>query len=71
MTKYEFEPHQCEETGAWYCRKLVYMSSPKVFGEFDNEADCQTACNYLNSIDKDIGALYRLMNLMLEVREVK
>jgi hypothetical protein len=70
-TKYEFEPHECEETGVWYCRKLVYMSSPEQYGEFESEWRCQISCNALNQIDSNIELLKKFYNIKLEVREVK
>jgi hypothetical protein len=71
MTKYEFEPTYCEETGVWYCRKLVYMSSPEQYGEFGNELKCKQACVSLNRVEHYIKLLKKHFNIKLEVREVK
>jgi hypothetical protein len=70
MTNYQFEPHYDEENG-WYCRKLVYMSSPEQYGEFDDEFSCRLSCNTLNQIDFNIELLKKFYNIKLEVREVK
>jgi hypothetical protein len=70
-TKYEFEPHQCEETGVWYCRKLVNMSLPEQYGEFEDKADCEVTCDRLNEINEYLDFLKTYHNIKLEVREVK
>jgi hypothetical protein len=71
MSSYKFEPEYCPENGFWYCEKLVYMSLPECYGEFDKEEDCKGACYVLNELFDYLFILKNNYNINLRLTEVK
>jgi hypothetical protein len=69
--EYKFEPRYHDEAGYWYCEKLVYMSLPEAYGEFEDEFWCSHACSTLNQAELSIKMLKDHFNINLRLTEVK
>lgn len=71
MSKYKFEPRYHDEAGFWYCEKMIYMSLPECYGEFEDDAECEVACYKLNEINEYLDFLKENYNINLRLTGVK
>jgi hypothetical protein len=68
---HKFTPRYHDEAGYWYCEKLVHMSLPECYGEFEDEFKARLACNCLEQIESNFETLSKYFNINLRLTEVK